>query len=606
MKSFKKNWLLWLIVIVTILVSILPLLNSKYPQTHDFNLYPVLQYEFDQGIREGHLLPRWSDDFWLGLGSPVFNFIQPLFFYLAEIFGLIGFSLVVSIKFVIILSFILGFWSMYLLSREFWGKQAAVLTAVVFTLFPYHLAMVYIRGAFAEFLALSLIPLVLFLFIRFIKTKKIFYGLIGSLVLALLFLSHNIQSLFFLPVLIIYLAYVYRKDLKKMYKKTAAFIVLGLGLAAFFILPALFELKHLELIGLNKGDYNYHNFFLSFVDLLPPKWSSYDYFQIGAVGLIILLMSVYYFFIKRRTLKDDQLRNLVFFLTAIFVFSFLSLSASAFFWENLPLVSFAQFPWRLLSYQVLGVSFVSGFLFSQVFFKISSLKKKSLNLSLAGFFIIILVANFVFIKPFGFLPIESDSNYHPFKQAFKDAVVFKGMDPTQENLDKSNSILKNFPLEFAYLFNSIPFIVPRGVLLEEFIKEACNTVITLAVFDEEERFDELYSKINTVSGEINWEQIQVNNYQQTYDLEASVDSKIYINQFWFPGWRAYLDDKQVTIDHDNNLQLMTFDIPQGNHRLELRFKTTLIRRVAVSISLLSLIIWFYLFIKLRNKKSPQV
>jgi len=82
MNGKKDNIILLVISLLVLVVGIFPLFKNSFIDTHDVNLYPIWLYEFDQGIQAGHFLPRWSPDFWLGYGSPLFNFIQPLFYCL--------------------------------------------------------------------------------------------------------------------------------------------------------------------------------------------------------------------------------------------------------------------------------------------------------------------------------------------------------------------------------------------------------------------------------------------------------------------------------------------------------------------------------------------
>ena len=281
-KKFQDNLILFLIGFFVILVVVFPLLQKDFPRTHDANLYMTWLYEFDQGFREGNLLPRWSGNLWFSYGAPVFNFTQPLFYYLGEGFHLLGFSLINSVKVVIILSVIFSFIFMFWLARELWGKWPALVLATIYIYLPYRIGLIYIRGDFSEYLAIAWFPLVLFSFYKFLKTDKLGYFLLSSFSIALLFLSHNIQTLFFLPVLIIYLLIFYWKNIKKILKSALA-IIYGALLTGFFWLPAFFEKKYLSLERLTKGEYDFHDNFINLKQLFLPRWEGWEFFQIGAM-----------------------------------------------------------------------------------------------------------------------------------------------------------------------------------------------------------------------------------------------------------------------------------------------------------------------------------
>jgi uncharacterized membrane protein len=54
--------------------------------------------ELDRGIREGYLYPRWFGDLAGGFGYPYFIFYSPLIYYVSELFHLLGFGIVTSLK----------------------------------------------------------------------------------------------------------------------------------------------------------------------------------------------------------------------------------------------------------------------------------------------------------------------------------------------------------------------------------------------------------------------------------------------------------------------------------------------------------------------------
>jgi len=578
-KLRKHNSLMLLLVgLVVILVSIFPLLGGDYIRTHDLNLYPTWLYEFDQGIQDGHLLPRWSADFWVGFGSPLFNFIQPLFYYISELFHLIGFGLVTSIKIVVALGFVAGFLFMYLFGKAVWGRQAGFISAVVYTLFPYRLGLVYIRGDFAEFLATAFIPLILFSFLRLGQTGKLKFFLLGSLSFALLLLSHNIQTIFFLPVLLLYLGIIFWPQIKKIVVPTILSLVLGLGMAAFFTLPAFFERKYLKLSELATGSYNFREYFLNIWDLVLPKWSSYDFFQIGGVGIIILGFTLFVILKRRKELTELQKKTVYFFIIVIAVSSLLTFSLSTWFWEYVPLAKFIQFPWRVLSFQALAFGMLGGLLLrkemSHLFFK----GKLSAKWVIVVFSAAIILVNIIFIKPVSYLQVENDADYYPLQQFFSEANIKSG------SYEDSKVTIN--------VYSILPAVVPRDVNMEILREKTKDFTAQVAVGGKNP--DEF--KIEVLQGEIQWKIQKSESYLLDVVLTVTEKGTIRVNQFWFPGWQAYLDDKQVAINHDNDWQAMDFEISPGSHQLQLHFTNTAIRTISEIISLISFGLWCMLFI----------
>jgi len=582
MKEKKYSLILLILSLVFLLISVIPILHPGLIQTHDKNLYPILLYEFDQGIQAGQWLPRWSADFWLGLGSPFFNFIQPLFFYLAEIFHLIGFGLVASIKIIIIIGFVLSFISMYLFAKAIWGREGGFISAVIYTFFPYRLALVYIRGDFAEYFATALIPLILFLFIKLSQTKKLIYFLFCSLCLAFLIICHNIQTFFFTPLLIIYLIIIFWKELKKVYWQVLLAIIFSFSLASFYFCPAFFEKNYLALEALTSGIYDFHNRFLNLTNFILPKWDTLNHFQIGISGILIICFTFYLVIIRKVKLEKFERKNIYFFIVLTFITILLALPVSTIFWENFPLVKYIQFPWRVLSFQALAVAVLGGLLLQSEFTKLF-FKKLPTKIIVIIFSIIIVLANVTFLRPDNYLVILNDNLYHPFYGIFGDAGIKKG-----ETID-------TIILQYAA---TVPLIVPRAVSIDKLKQYYQDASTKLRSYLVEEKAGGPLKKIDIVEGEVQWQMSRFSPYFMEFNLVALEDSIIEVNQFWFPGWQAYLDGKKIAINHANDLQIMTFNILAGKHNLQIHFSNTPIRTISEFISLVALIIWLVLLVKL--------
>ena len=63
-------------------------------------------FEMDRVVKMLQFPPRYVPDLSFGFGYPLFSFVYPLPFYIAETFHLIGFSLVNSVKLVLDFQFL--------------------------------------------------------------------------------------------------------------------------------------------------------------------------------------------------------------------------------------------------------------------------------------------------------------------------------------------------------------------------------------------------------------------------------------------------------------------------------------------------------------------
>jgi hypothetical protein len=335
-------------VFLVALFATWPLLTPGFIPTHDGEYHIIRFFEFDKNIKAGEFFPRWAPGLNSGFGVPLFNFFYPLPNYIGAFFHLLGFSFIDSFKLTLAAGVIIGGLFSCLWIKEIFGAWAGAVGAVFYTLAPYHLVDVYIRGSVGEVWALALFPAVLWL----VEKKSLFAGVF----LALLILSHNILALIFLPFLISYL--IFRKFTIYYLLFT---ICVALGLSCFFWLPALVEAKYVT--GLRTVNFADH--FPALAQLLFPSWGSgfsvpgildQMSFQIGIPHLLVVLFAFLLLFLKERKGKI----YLFFFLIWFLVIFTLLLEISLPLWKLIPVMPFFQYPWRFLSLIILFASFLSG------------------------------------------------------------------------------------------------------------------------------------------------------------------------------------------------------------------------------------------------------
>lgn len=105
-------------------------------------------------------LPAWSATW--GRAYDFLRMDGPLGYWLAELVHIAGFSFLDSIKTVYALSFLVSAYGMFRLGqRVLKNDAAALLASALYVYFPAHIATVYVRGAFGEAIAWSLFPLAL-------------------------------------------------------------------------------------------------------------------------------------------------------------------------------------------------------------------------------------------------------------------------------------------------------------------------------------------------------------------------------------------------------------------------------------------------------------
>ncbi len=343
-----------LVILLLLLVSfpaVRALLQQGGFTSHDLTHHVIRQISMDKLLSEGQFPPRWSGELNNGYGYPVFLFNYPLPALFGEVFHKSGFGFVDSVKAVLLSSMLISVIGMYLfLYALLRSKLAAFLGAIFYLYAPLRFLNVYVSTAVGSALALGIVPFVFWALLRG-KTVP------GSVFLAGLILAHNVTALIFAPLILFFA----RKNLK--------IILLGLGLSAWFWIPAVLEKQY------TRFDEVFGNFyqdqFPSLQQLIRSPWGyglshpakpevgdmSY---QIGLVhiGVILVLIS---------RIKSDRL---VIFVLSVFALSlFLMLKISLPLWENLPFLSLVQFPLRFQAWSVFAASIAAALLVKYLPFK---------------------------------------------------------------------------------------------------------------------------------------------------------------------------------------------------------------------------------------------
>jgi len=270
--------------------------------------------QMDAALRLGQFPPRFVPDLSFGFGYPLFNFVFPLPFYLGEIFHLIGFSFVDSVKAVFVLSIPLSGYFMYKFLKEYTSEILSLAGAVVYIFTPYRATDIFIRGAIGEIFAFVFPPLIALSLVKIVKTKSLrWIGILGFSTAGLL-MSHNIMAYMFFPFLaLLALTLIFTANSLRLltFLKVFSGFVLGLLISIYFWLPAIVE------SALMKYDtvFNFKDHFPTIKQLIVPYFGygasvagPYDgmSFFLGIVNLLLVVVGIIFFLM----IKKDQTSRL--------------------------------------------------------------------------------------------------------------------------------------------------------------------------------------------------------------------------------------------------------------------------------------------------------
>jgi len=551
-----KNILPLIIVGLFGFIAGLTLLHKGLPPTHDGEYHVVRFYEFYQTLQDGDWYPRWAPDLNNGYGVPLFNYVYPLPNYVASIFHFLGFSFIDAFKLNMFFASILGALFFYLWAKSFWGVWGGLVGSVFYTFSPYHFVDIYIRGSVGEVWALAFFPALLWSFTEFVKSRQKMFLILSSVFLALIIFSHNILALMFLPLSVSYaLFYILITKEKKLVASSYLLfvILLGFGLSAIFWLPAILEREYVT--GLQV--FNFSDHFPEFYQLIIPSWGSGFSgealgsslsFQIGIANLmavLVVLSLIMYrhsglsrislskrFWMRFAYQNDGRTAIIFFFLIWFILIFFLMLKVSRPVWEHISFMNYFQFPWRLLSLEILIASFLSG---SITYFW------KSKLLAICLIFL-------SFILGIGY---AKTSYYH-----YRD---------DNHYLTRSNFIDgTNSP---GNLFNTIWF---------------------------NKKLKKEKEKIKFAKGEGKVNKLSTKSTHYKFNVFAQRHSGMIVRTAYFPGWTVFIDGKEEEVRHNKD-GIIAFSIPKGEHEVLFLFKNTLVRNVATFISIASFFVLIFLF-----------
>lgn len=525
----KKIYLLLLLLLGY--VAVLNLFHSGLPITHDGQDHVARIANFYQNLAQGNMIPRWAPNLNWGYGHPILMFLYPLPSYFTSLFHFIGFSLIDSTKIVFGSAFILSGITMFIWARNFLPQHAAFFSAVLYMFAPYRFVDLYVRGALGEHVAFVFPPLILYFLLKLSKQYSYWLILGGSMSLAGLILSHNAISLMFLPIVILYAIFLLWsvKGKKLLMHQYTSILVVGLGLSAFFWIPAFFEGKYTLRDIVTAGDYRQR--FVLLKDLIYSAWSfginGQFSVQVGILHWIFLLTSpVLLFWKQKKKEKIFALSLIIYTFLAIFIM----LPISDFIWNRVVILQNFQFPWRFLVITVFTTSVLGALVVSKIPTKVQMLA--------------VLISSILAL----FL---SKDYWHAQGYLQKPENFFTSVYSSTTDTGESAPIW------------SVRFMEKRAK-----------------------------APVEVISGEALVRPLQRNATRHTYQVYAKDTASFRENTLYFPGWKVLVDSKMVDIKFQdpNNRGLITFSVNSGKHVVEVIFEETKLRLFSNLISAFSLIL----------------
>lgn len=511
---------------------------------------------FAEQLWSGELYPRWLFKLNSGLGSPVFFFYPPIPYYITSLFYPFKFgtppiwsALILSAALALIGS---GF-TAYFWLKDITNSKTALIGSVIYMAWPYHWAIdLYFRFAFAEYWSFVWLPLLLYFTRKIARGDN--YSVLGfSLSYALLIMTHLPTILMFSAVPFFYLLTLSNASNRKplLFRMGIAFM-LGVGLSAIYLIPALTTQQYVSLNTVATGHFNYTSNFLLDLGNIQRSLLILSRFYYGILMLLMGCISYYAYRLAIPNNCEDR-KEINFWLIITFISIFMMLPLSSPLWQVLPILQKIQFPWRFLT--VLTISATALITLGFYFFNPRTTNfRKKLYLIHNILLVITLLSGFLVT----FLTTER--------------LTFDG----QTQLYMSQETLEYRP---QWVSSDI-FVQYRVHELAQQLPKA---------------------KVTTGQGSVFIEQWQPRKIVVQVDAISNV-LELTLKQFYYPGWTAQLEGKSnpLPVEPSSHEGLLRVKVPKGQHQVRISLQAGIPERLGQAISTfcaLIVLLWALLLLK---------
>lgn len=548
--TFAKNCPSFLLLAVSAAFCIAPLLiHQTLMVSHDIKFHLFQSDQFYKSLSSGAFIPKWALEANNGYGSANFLFYSPFSYYVVAFFHTFIPSLIFSMIAAIWSSFFLSGLSMFLMVKKFSGKKTGLLCAILYQVFPFHVIDLYLRGTLGELFGFIWFPLI-FTYLNEIlagkKKRAVFIGL--SLSYAGLILTHLVSAFIVSVIICVYISIrafnIYNR--KNIFYLVSS-VTLGFGLAAYFIIPIIFEMQFIRIDYASKYFFaDYSKNFLFDINSIDSSFNKLNNTNdmTGILNIVLTLETLLFLIVTyslyKLNIKVSNNRYLLF-SVFMFIFSFfMSTPLSRWLWDLVPAMNTIQFPWRWITY--IEVALI--FLFARFMKETEGNGKhtETGKFRCAAY----VLSSLVLISVFS---IFTSTNELP------ESAIKPLLNPEKYGYDTK------LPREYTPVW-----------------ARDLARVLKLPPPD----------RVTVLSGDATAQPIYWHPEKRVINIEAHSPSVLRVATFYYPGWTAESNGirKQVFIEKNSGTMLM--DILPGKHVLTLKLIDTPLRKSSKYLSLLSI------------------
>ncbi|MGB3552426.1 MAG: hypothetical protein WA993_17215 [Candidatus Binatus sp.] len=529
---------------VLILLFTRPLFRGYQLDGHDTLEYPPRLTEFARILGDHQFPPVWAPDLSSGHGQPLFEFAPPLIYAAALPFFKAGMRLADSLQFGLAMLFALGATAVFLIGRKLRFSRVASIGAAAAWLFaPYQALDIYVCARFAESAALAVAPVALLGLIAAVQRPSAISVALGAIAVAMLPLAHNAIALLMFPAFAAIVAV--RSAVSDHRLKTAAagagVLLGGLGLSAFFWLPALLERDFVKTDLLRTGFLNWTNYIISPFQLLWSPWG-YGYAMRGpgngisySLGPVHIALAIAGLIIAMRAANRSRRLDAIVFAGASIIAALLATDLSWTIWAHVATLQYLAYPWRTLCVPALFMPLLALYAFERMGARLASVA-----------IVVLALVNIAHTAPKGI---------QTYDEAYfsADMIARLGINTTTREEYEPRTV------QYRPDFDSV---LLKGVRTAPVVR-----------------------------------QLAVSSNSQSFEVDASEPALMQDSVFDYPGWTVLVDDREVAAAPASVSGEITFNVPAGIHHVEVELRPTPIRRwsfyasIATAVLMISIVMF---------------
>ncbi len=254
LKKIRKEWILYCLLAIIIIISILPLFKEGIAETDDFRQHIAAFWWIKYSFVHYGKFTEWMP--YIYSGWPLTHFYHSLP-YFASLPIILLMKPAVALKASIAESFILAAIAMFFAVNKLTKrKDIAAIAATLYTFMPIHFEFLYVAGSISRLWACIFMPLVFAYFIFLMEEGGKKNAVLTGIFYAALAWSHlyiTVVVSYFLTMYLFYHVFIQEKKIKiSTLKELSLAAVIAIGLLAFWLVPFVMENHDSTAAGIQK------------------------------------------------------------------------------------------------------------------------------------------------------------------------------------------------------------------------------------------------------------------------------------------------------------------------------------------------------------------